>query len=166
MRLLTLLASSILLLSACASQPTAGEASGKVDVPSDWFAVPAKDWRYQALSPETKSMLATTQATMLAEQSSSAYQFFLEYSTATKSLISKTNESATRNFLSSWIVVSRNLTPEMDGLEQDWNDYTRNDNAINNANGRALRDDWARMWMMDKPTTLTPLPLSNATGNP
>lgn len=169
-----LLAISVLAVSAsllgCASQPTAGEASGRADLPPDWTVLATKDKRLAALSPSVRTQLDAVISEMAHERDACIACLNADgtwtYSPKLEAQIAKAQAACDRNYLASWTVVQRYISPEMDGLTQTWAGYEINDVNIDDLNRRGLRDDWARIWLMDTPSTLNAVPVGNFTGNP
>ncbi|MDA0802786.1 MAG: hypothetical protein O2819_03415 [Planctomycetota bacterium] len=155
----------------CQYQPSAGLASGESQLPKDWFSLPNKD-ALQALSPSIRARLDAV-AQLVEEERKNQLglvdaegRVIYTYSPALLAMMAEVNADCSRNFMASWTVVSGYISPEMDGLAQTWNGYAKNDVNIDNLNRRGLRDDWARIWLMDTPSSLTATPMGNLTGNP
>ncbi len=156
----------------CASQPTAAELSGGKPLPSDWLALPTTDKRLAQLSPPIRAQLESVRKEVEVERENQLGlvnpegQVIYTYSRALDARIASANADCTANYMASWTVVSANLTPEMSGLLQTWDGYKLNDSNIKDLDRRGLRDDWARIWLMDTPSTLNAAPVGNFTGNP
>ncbi len=156
----------------CETQPTATQLSGGKPLPTDWFALPTTDKRLTELSPPIRAQLESVRAEMEVERENQLGlvnpegQVIYTYSRALDARIAAANADCSSNYMASWTVVSKNLSPEMDGLLQTWDGYKLNDSNIKDLDRRGLRDDWARIWMMDTPSTLNAAPVGNLTGNP
>ena len=55
--------------------------------------------------------------------------------------------------------IRRNLTPEVMGLASSQQEWANNQASIDNLNNRMFNDDWNRIWLRDKPSSLTPYPV-------
>jgi len=52
-----------------------------------------------------------------------------------------------------------NLTPNMDGLSETYNENDAGIAVVNNENERMYVDDWRRAMLLDKPSMLSPIPV-------
>ena len=59
-----------------------------------------------------------------------------------------------------------NLTPELQTLTERPSNVHRNLAVSDNQDLRMLNEDLGRIWMTDGPSTLSPYPIINTTGNP
>jgi len=66
----------------------------------------------------------------------------------------------------SWDYIKGDLSPEMAGVSETKLDQERDLAVTNNANLRAMSDDFGRLLLTDQPSLLTPYPMINPGGNP
>lgn len=151
------------LLSGCASpQPT--QLAGIHDLPPSWIDLSPDDPRVKALDQVTQDELAELQKEMAAERTSRYYSFYGRYTDPTLARIAKFNEDADYSYLVCYAIILRDPTPEMDGIAATHADRVRNQALVNNANRRALADQWEYAWLMDSPGA-SPFPLVDTGGN-
>lgn len=62
--------------------------------------------------------------------------------------------------------IMHNLTPELAGLSSSQDDIRSNSAVVGNMNLRMASDDLIRMWLMDKPSILTPYPTFSSSHQP
>jgi hypothetical protein len=157
--------STLLLLVSCAGpQPTT--LTGSDELPKDWLALSGNDGKVQSLDPSTQELLATTRKLMEAERRTAEYKSSGDYSQSTKTAMANACRAADSAYLASNAVLQRNLTPELYSTastkdEANWDWY-----QVTNQDLRMVGDDWARFWLVDRPSYLSPYPIVNTTGNP
>ena len=66
----------------------------------------------------------------------------------------------------SYSAISKNLTPEMQGLAERPVDVDRNVRVVENVNWRLFWGDLGRVWYMDRPSILSPFPTVSTSGQP
>ena len=66
----------------------------------------------------------------------------------------------------SYEYISKNLTPELQGLAERPVDISRNVDVATNVNGRLFWGDLGRVWYMDRPSILSPFPTISTSGQP
>lgn len=66
----------------------------------------------------------------------------------------------------SYGAISRNLTPELQGLQERPIDVSRNMRVAQNQNWRMFSDDLGRFFYTDHPSRLSPFPVVDTSGNP
>ena len=59
-----------------------------------------------------------------------------------------------------------NLTPELAGLATTQNNNRGNSAVVGNINMRLFVDDWNRIWLMDRPSALSPYPTVSTSRDP
>ena len=59
-----------------------------------------------------------------------------------------------------------NLTPELQGLHERPSDVYGNMAVTHNSNIRMISDDLGRVFMTNRPSTLSPFPIITYSGNP
>ncbi len=151
------------LLSGCATpQPT--QLAGSNELPPSWIDLPTEDPRIKALDPVTQDALAQLRKDMAAERNGRHYQFYGRYTDATLARIDAFNSDANTSYLVSYALILKDPTPEMDGIAATHADRLRNQALVNNANHRALADQWEYAWLMDSPGA-SPFPLVDTGGN-
>jgi len=60
----------------------------------------------------------------------------------------------------------QSLSPKMAGLSQTKNEAKASRAVAVNSNWRMLNDDWRRMWLTDNPSRLSPMPVTDTSGQP
>lgn len=53
-----------------------------------------------------------------------------------------------------------NLTPELDAMAERKVDIQNQEALTLDENGRMLREDWQRFWLMERPSRLSPYPVA------
>lgn len=157
--------SAILLLASCAGpQPTT--LTGSDELPSDWLALSANDGKVKALDASTQELLATTRKLMEAERRTAEYKSSGKYSESTQTAMANACRAADSAYLASDGVFQRNLTPELYSTAETHNSANWDWYKVTNEDMRMVGDDWARLWLVDRPSYLSPYPIVNTTGNP
>jgi hypothetical protein len=64
------------------------------------------------------------------------------------------------------VTIGKNLTPELAGTSLTVNEAYMNSTVVGDVNLRQLQDDWARLWLMNEPSSLSPYPIVNTGGRP
>jgi hypothetical protein len=158
------LASTAFLAGCSTAQPT--KISGSRDLPANWLKLSDGDWRVRALPEPTREYLVRVKENMAQEQQSSYYRFYGRYSDGLIKAMSDANEAATNAFLASPKMVNANLTPELYGTSETYNDVNWHFAANANQEWREMKDDWGRFWLTDKPSSLSPYPIQATGGQP
>ncbi len=55
--------------------------------------------------------------------------------------------------------ILKDLTPNMDGLSETYSENDAGIAVVNNDNDRMYVDDWRRVMILDKPSSLSPYPV-------
>ena len=66
----------------------------------------------------------------------------------------------------SFDAITSNLTPELQTLTERPSDVHRNIAVSNNQDWRMFSEDLGRVWMTDGPSSMSPYPIVNLSGNP
>lgn len=66
----------------------------------------------------------------------------------------------------SYRAISKNLTPELQGISERPLDVDRNIAVVENVNWRLFWGDLGRVWYMDRPSILSPFPTVSTSGQP
>lgn len=159
-----LVLSCIALASCAGPQPT--ELAGTKQLPKDWLSLSADDSKVKSLDKPTQSLLQATRDLMAAERNGSAYRFYGQYSPKTLAVMESANRAANEAYLTSTRVLQNNLTPELYSTAETANEANWDWYSVTNTDNRSLRDDWARFWLVDQPSRLSPYPIESTTGNP
>ena len=61
---------------------------------------------------------------------------------------------------------NQNLSPKMAGLSQTKGEAKASRRVAVNANWRMVNDDWRRVWLTDNPSRLSPMPVTDTSGQP
>lgn len=140
--------------------------AGLKQLPSDWMTISVNDWRFQALPSANREQLLATREAMRIERSSAYFRFYGRYTDELLKRIDLVQNASSEAFLVSPAVVNAHLTPELFDTADTF-DEARADTAMNNnQNLRGLQDDWARFWLLDDPSKLSPYPIMPTSGNP
>ncbi len=134
------------------------------DLPSDWTTLKATDWRMAYLDPATRESLFLFRKELsdqaVNSDGSSAY------SDATYRKLREMNEECNKSYCANAVVIGRDETPELAGTSESINEAYMNSTTVGDVNLRQVQDDWARFWLMNKPSTLSPYPIVNTGGRP
>jgi hypothetical protein len=163
-----MLASSLAVsftMGGCAgSQPT--KVAGTDHLPDNWLTLSDSDGRVRALPEPTREYLKRVKENMAAERESDAYKFHGRYSDALVKQMSDANEAANTAYLVSSKTINGDLTPELYGNAESHDETNWHFAANANQNLRSLVDDWGRFWLADKPSSLSPYPVTTTGGQP
>ncbi len=146
------------------AQPT--KLAGSRDLPANWLKLSDGDWRVRALPEPTREYLVRVKENMAEERQSSYYRFYGRYSDGLVKAMADANEAATNAFLASPKIINANLTPELYGTSESYNDVDWHFAANANQDWRELKDDWGRFWLTDQPSRLSPYPIQPTGGQP
>ncbi len=139
---------------------------GMSQLPSDWLTVSTSDWRLTALPSTTSEYLASVRDTMARERQSEYYHFYGRYTDATLKQIAEANNIANTAFLTAPAVVNRGLTPELFNTSESFDEARSHWAVQTNTDLRSLQNDWSRVWLTDRPSRLSPYPITPMGGQP
>ncbi len=131
-------------------------------LPSDWTLMSAKSWQVKNLNAEDRELLAQFKEQIVKEQQGQYFNFYGEYSPAFRQVIQSTTsrlDTAYLNLAYSSRAILSDLTPQMNGLSETYDENDAGIAVVNNANERMYDDDWRRALLLDKPSMLSPVPV-------
>ncbi len=136
------------------------------DLPNDWISLKPDDWRMPYLDSPTRQSLLAMRKTLTAERATPAYESAGGYSEATYERIRQMNEMCNESYCANAVVIGEDLSPEFAGTALSVNEAYMNSTVVGDVNLRQAQDDWARFWLMNKPSSLSPYPIVNTGGRP
>ena len=155
-----------LVLTGCNLPKQPSNLAGSRHLPVDWMAVSVNDWRFQALPEANQEQVLATRDAIKLERASAYFRFYRRYSDDLLKRIDDVQESASQAFLVSPAVVNAHLTPELFSTAHTYDEARYGFALETNENIRSLKEDWARIWLLDKPSRLSPYPITPSSGNP
>jgi hypothetical protein len=160
---------SLYALTACQTpnQPNSVPlAQVRAQLPLDWVSLQPDDWRMAYLDSPTRQLLRDMKKELADERASHTFAFNNGYSDATYAKIRDVNEACNKAFCANAVTIGKNLTPELAGTSLTVNEAYMNSTVVGDVNLRQMQDDWARLWLMNKPSSLSPYPIVNTGGRP
>lgn len=160
---------SLFALNACQTpnQPNAVPlAKVRAQLPPDWVSLQPDDWRLAYLDSPTRQSLRDMKKELADERASHTFAFNNGYSDATYTKIRDVNEACNKAFCANAVTIGKDLTPELAGTSLSVNEAYMNSTVVGDVNLRQMQDDWARLWLMNKPSSLSPYPIVNTGGRP
>ena len=161
-----LLLAAVTMPLGCAVGPQPTQMYGTKDLPKDWLALQGSDWRLDVLTPSTREYLQRVRENMSTERTGAEYRFYGRYSDATMKQMAEANEFASSSFLTASKTLNKNLTPELYGTAETYDDANWHYAANANDELRSMKDDWGRFWLTDRPSKLSPFPITPTGGQP
>ena len=138
----------------------------QAQLPVDWIDVPATDYRLAYLDSATRSSLVAFRGALADERDSDGYKFNGVYEDATYAKWKQMNQACDQSYCANAVTIARNLTPELAGTSLSVNEAYMNSAVVGDVDLRQVQDDWARFWLMNKPSMLSPYPIVNTGGRP
>ncbi|MSR45295.1 MAG: hypothetical protein EXS15_08095 [Phycisphaerales bacterium] len=138
----------------------------QAQLPTDWIDVPASDYRLAFLDSATRRSLVDFRGALATERASDSYRFNGGYSDATWTKWRALNDSCDKSYCANAMTIAKNLTPELAGTSLSVNEAYMNSAVVGDVDLRQVQDDWARFWLMNKPSMLSPYPIVNTGGRP
>lgn len=138
----------------------------QAQLPSDWIDVPPTDYRMAYLDSATRAGLVSFRKTLASERLTTAYVEKGVYSDASYNQWREINEECNKSYCASAVTIGKNLTPELAGTALSINEAYMNSVVTGDVNLRQVQDDWARFWLMNRPSMLSPYPIVNTGGRP
>ncbi len=136
------------------------------DLPADWITLKPEDWRMAYLDAPTRQSLIALRKSLEAERATQAFEANGSYSEATYESIRQMNLSCNQSYAANAVVIGEDLSPELAGAALSVNEAYMNSTVVGDVNLRQVQDDWARLWLMNKPSSLSPYPIVNTGGRP
>lgn len=138
----------------------------QADLPKDWIDLKPDDWRMAYLDSATRVSLLALRKDLTAERATPAYEKAGGYSELTYAKIRDMNEECNKSYCANAVVIGRDLSPELAGTALSVNEAYMNSDVVGDVDLRQMQDDWARFWLMNKPSSLSPYPIVNTGGRP
>ena len=133
-------------------------------LPDDWFSISINSWQYKELPEANKVELQNFKIKLANERQGQYFSFYQKYSPKFQSeidtTISSLNEAYFNQQYSSKAILA-NLTPELDGTSETHSERDAGVATVNNLNQRMGKDDVNRALLLDKPSMLSPYPVSD-----
>ena len=134
--------------------------------PGYWIALSPSDPKMAYLDSPTRQSLVAFRKSLEAERSTFAFGFHGKYSDATYTEMKEINDACNKSYCANAVVIGRDQTPELAGTSLSINEAYMNSATVGDVDLRQVQDDWARLWLMNKPSTLSPYPIVNTGGRP
>ncbi len=134
--------------------------------PGYWIDLSPSDPKMAYLDSPTRQSLVAFRKSLEAERSTIAFGFHGGYSDATYTKMREMNDACNKSYCANAVVIGRDLTPELAGTSLSVNEAYMNSVTVGDVDLRQVQDDWARFWLMNKPSTLSPYPIVNTGGRP
>jgi hypothetical protein len=135
-------------------------------LPADWISLNDTDGRMAYLDPATRQSLLELRKKMAAERDAPTFGLHGGYSNAMYAQMKAMNEACNKSYCANAVVIGQNLTPELAGQALSVNEAYMNSTVVGDVDLRQAQDDWARFWLMNKPSSLSPYPVVNTGGRP
>ena len=135
-------------------------------LPADWINLSDNDGRLAYLDPATRLALLQLRKDLDQERGTIAFSFSGGYSAKTYARMRQTNEACNKSYCANAVVIGRDLSPELAGTALSVNEAYMNSAVVGDVDLRQAQDDWARFWLMNTPSSLSPYPIVNTGGRP
>ena len=134
------------------------------DLPSDWTTLKPSDWRMAYLDAPTRESLFLFRKELQDQdaESDGSHAYF----DATYTQLREMNDACNKFYCANAVVIGPDQTPELAGTSLSVNETYMNSATVGDVDLRQVQDDWARLWLMNKPSTLSPYPIVNTGGRP
>jgi hypothetical protein len=131
-------------------------------LPSDWLSVSANSWQIKELPEADQDKLRALQVKLSNERNGQYFNFYGTYKPEVLDEINTTTSQLDQAYLgmaySSNAILS-SLTPNMHGPSETHTENKAGIAVTNNTNHRMMHEDGNRFLLLDKPSTLTPMPI-------
>ena len=131
-------------------------------LPDNWLQVEKNSWQLKELPETSKNQLSEMHARLTLERRGQYYNFFGNYKPETLEYMKSTLAQLDQDYLNlrySAKAILANMTPEMSTLSQTYSERTARISVTNNQNSRLFNDDWDKALLLDKPSTLSVIPV-------
>ena len=131
-------------------------------LPDNWLEVRSSSWQLMELPKTSQDQLSKMHARLTLERRGQYYNFFGNYKPETLEYIKSTLAQLDQDYLNlrySAKAILANMTPEMSTLSQTYSERTARISVTNNQNSRLFNDDWDKALLLDKPSTLSIIPV-------
>ena len=131
-------------------------------MPKDWLSLSENAWQFKALPEANKIELHALKIKLIQSKEGQYFNFYQKYNpellAESDGVINNLNR-AYLNLRYSNRVIMANLTPGMNGLAETYSENDAGIAVVNNDNDRMYVDDWRRVLIIDKPSSLSPYPV-------
>ena len=159
MKLLILaLFSGALVLTGCHKPSRLGNS---IYLPDNWLTVKTTAWQFRELPEQNRNELLDLKSKLIEEKNGRYYSFYGHYTPETTSEIDSTTARLNQAFSDlqySSTAIFASLSPNLKGLSNTYSEQEAGIAVTNNANMRMIDDDAGRLFLLDKPSLLSPLP--------
>ncbi len=138
----------------------------RASLPADWITLSDNDGRLAYLDSATRSSLFQLRKDLDQERGTTAFSFSGGFSAKTYARMRQMNEECNKSYCANAVVIGRDLSPELAGEALSVNEAYMNSAVVGDVDLREAQDDWARFWLMNKPSSLSPYPIVNTGGRP
>ena len=131
-------------------------------LPDNWLEVKSTSWQLKELPETSQNQLAEMHARLTLERRGQYYNFFGNYKPVTLEYIKSTLAKLDQDYLNlrySAKAIMANLTPEMSTLSQTYSERSARISVTNSQNSRLINDDWDKALLLDKPSSLSVIPV-------
>jgi len=131
-------------------------------LPDNWLEVRSSSWQLMELPKTSQDQLSKMHARLTLERRGQYYSFFGNYKPETLEYMKSTLAQLDQDYLNlrySAKAILANMTPEMSTLSQTYSERTARISVTNNQNSRLFNDDWDKALLLDKPSTLSIIPV-------
>ena len=161
MKLATLLYLLAISISITACQRTSMLGNPKF-LPDNWVIAKSMDWQVASLPENNRIEFEVMQTRLIAERKGQYFNLFGKFRPSTLEYIQSTTHSLDEAFLNlrySNAAIIGNITPDMKGLAETISEHNVGIATVDNVNIRMSRDDLRRLFLRDKPSSLSPYPV-------
>jgi len=161
MKLATLLYLLAISISITACQRTSMLGNPKF-LPDNWVIAKSMDWQVASLPENNRIEFEVMQTRLIAERQGQYFNLFGKFRPNTLEYIQSTTRSLDEAYLNlrySNAAIIGNISPEMKGLAETTSEHYAGIAAVDNENIRMSRDDLRRLFLRDKPSSLSPYPV-------
>ena len=131
-------------------------------LPDNWLEVKSSSWQLRELPKTSQNQLSKMNARLTLERRGQYYNFFGNYKPETLEYIKSTLAQLDQDYLNlrySTKAILANLTPELATLSETDSEKTARIAVTNDQNSRLIKDDWDKFLLLDKPSTLSKIPV-------
>ncbi len=130
-------------------------------LPKDWLTLSINSWQYKKIPELNRNELIAMKARLAKEREGQYYNLFGRYRPETIEYIKHTKTVLDQAYLDlqySSEAILADLTPELKTLSDTHSEYRAGISWVNNENRRMIWDDIRKVWIVDSPSSLSPLP--------
>ncbi|HIO52851.1 MAG TPA: hypothetical protein EYN32_04300 [Phycisphaerales bacterium] len=131
-------------------------------LPDNWVTAKSMDWQVASLPENNRIEFEVMQTRLIAERQGQYFSLFGKFHPNTFDYIQSTTRSLDEAYLNlrySNAVIIGNISPDMNGLAETTSEHNAGIEAVDSENIRMSRDDLRRLFLRDKPSSLSPYPV-------